>query len=189
MVTFIKDIDAVTGRGQYHTASQREVRKHQIVVGYNDICGFEITAGAEKGTSAKMTTTAVSALTMIDGQPPPVVVIDSPRPAFAISLPVATAVGIGQLLYQRLEMASSVLVQALLKQRQGGIAFNTIQGLLKPCQADIAPAPLGQCITEIEPAMRFEGRQILQQHLFLQGDGGRSNYQSLASRLGHRQSR
>src|SRR5690554_2779489 len=173
MVTFIKDIDAVTGRGQYHTASQREVRQHQIVVGHNDICRFEITAGAEKGTSAKMATTAVSALTMIDGQPPPVVVIDSPRPAFAISLPVATAVGIGQLLYQRLEMASSVLVQALLK----------------PCQADIAPAPLGQCITEIEPAMRFEGRQILQQHLFLQGDGGRSNYQSLASRLGHRQSR
>src|SRR5699024_5791605 len=115
MVAFIKDIDAVTGWGQYHTASQREVRQHQIVVRHNDICGFEITTRAKKGTSAKMTATAVSALTMIDGQPPPVIVIDSPRPAFAVSLPVATAVGIGQFLYQRMEMAARILSQALLK--------------------------------------------------------------------------
>ena len=167
----------------------RQVGQHQVVVGDDDVGTLEVAAGTEEGAGGKMTAAAIGALAMVDGQPPPVAVVDGHRPALAIPFPATAAVGLGHLLHQRLEVIAGALGQTLLEQRQGGVVLDPVEGLLQARQAEVATAPLGQGVVEVEAAVGLEGGQILQQHLLLQGDGGRSHHQTLALGLGHRQRR
>ncbi len=174
--------------GQHRAAAQGQVGQDHVVVGDDHIDLAHAFAGLIEGALAEVRAMTVGALAVIGGQARPVGVFQGGGPAVAIAVPFIAG--------QFLDHAGKQLLTGLIdldleafffeQLRRGGLRVAFLEQHVELGQAHVAPAPLGQRETEIQPAVAHQVRQVLVDDLLLQGDGGRGDHQALAGRLRRR---
>src|SRR5690606_17340266 len=88
-VSLVKNINGMLWRRQNSAAPQGQVGHHQIVVGNNAVSIFKLRPRSKKGALLNLAAAVTRALTAINRQCPPDVVINKLRPGVAVAVPVA----------------------------------------------------------------------------------------------------
>ena len=85
----IKNVQCVFRLGQNGTATERQVRQHQIMVRHQDIGIIQIFPGVEKRAAVEVAAVAVGALPVIGCNLAPDIVRNLFRPVVPVAIPVS----------------------------------------------------------------------------------------------------
>ena len=180
MVALVEDVNAVLRCRQDGTATEAQVREHEIVVGDDDVRVLQAVAGPVEGTVRDVRATAARALALVSGYGEPVGVVDGYGPAVAIPVPVSAR--------ERIEHGA-ILIEGVAA--QGDLDLVGIQAQRVPprlrrhepielAQAQIPAAAFGKHVIEVQARAFADIGKILVQQLLLQRHRCRGDDQPLA---------
>ena len=187
VVRFVYAIETVFGRRQNHAAAHADVGKQKIVVGNDDIDGFQNIARQVKRAFRTIRTGGFQAAVAVVGHFEPNRVIDFFRPSVAVAIKAAGGKFIGNVTQQvqffRLGFAvpqhfrrfktKQVLLGVVLRQ------------LIEFVGAKITAAPFGKRKGQLQTAFFDQKRQISVNQLLLQSHRRAADNQPFAARLRH----
>ena len=191
VVRFVDAVEAVFRVGQNHAAAHADVDHQQIVVGYDDIDGFQRVAGKVKRAFRAVRAGGFEAAVVVVVHLHPDGVVDFFRPSVAVAVEPSGGKFVGDVAQQFQFFGLGFAVP------QDGGGFEAEQVLLgvalrqlvKFVGTEIAAAPFGKREGQFQTAFFNQKRQVAIHQLLLQGNRRAAHNQPLAARLRHNAAR
>ena len=171
VVTFVEHVNGLFLRGKNNTASQRQVRQYDVMIGDNHIHRIQQSASEEERTTVIVWATLFRALTANGINPAPHRLTDLIRIGITLSRPVTTSKGLADILHIIADVAIGI---------HFAFHMNVAAHL-----AEVPATALRHRIGEAQARSRLNFWQILGDDLFLKRNSCRGDDQRLM--LFHRQ--
>ena len=131
---------------------------------------------------------AIGALAVVGGHLAPDFIGDLFRPMVPVAIPFPGAVA-GQHFFKGNPAGRFIVCRLVQQEQRHGVAVAmafVVQPGFQAGHTQVTATALGQGPAEIQLAVLAQVRQVFQDNLVLQGNGGGGNHQGFAQRLGHR---